>query len=101
LGHFIIPIYTTRRGPRKNGMIKQFLIETNWCEDERLDYLLIDTPPGTSDEHISTVQLLQGALGGGGAFGGAVVVTTPEEGKKLGDVYCTSKFVPVDKRVST
>mmetsp|Transcript_30551 Transcript_30551/g.67135 ORF Transcript_30551/g.67135 Transcript_30551/m.67135 type:complete len:390 (-) Transcript_30551:275-1444(-) len=62
------------RGPRKNGMIKQFLTETVW-DDDGLDYLIIDTPPGTSDEHISTVQYLQ-AVGG---VSGAVVVTTPEE----------------------
>jgi len=38
------------RGPKKNGLIKQFLKDVNWSE---LDYLIIDTPPGTSDEHIS------------------------------------------------
>lgn len=32
------------RGPKKNGMIKQFLSEVDWGD---LDYLLIDTPPGT------------------------------------------------------
>jgi len=62
------------RGPRKNGMIKQFLTETEWDSDG-LDYLIVDTPPGTSDEHISTVQLLQAA----GGASGALVVTTPEE----------------------
>lgn len=62
------------RGPRKNGMIKQFFTETAW-DDEGLDYLIVDTPPGTSDEHISTVQHLQ-AVGG---VSGAIVVTTPEE----------------------
>jgi Mrp family chromosome partitioning ATPase len=39
------------------------------------DYLIVDTPPGTSDEHISTVQYLQKA----GSVSGAVLVTTPEE----------------------
>ncbi|KAJ9122291.1 cytosolic Fe-S cluster assembly factor cfd1 [Naganishia vaughanmartiniae] len=38
------------RGPKKDGMIRQFLAEVRWGE---LDYLVIDTPPGTSDEHIS------------------------------------------------
>ena len=38
------------RGPRKNGLIKQFMKDVHWGE---LDYLVIDTPPGTSDEHIS------------------------------------------------
>ena len=55
-------------------MNKQSLTETVW-DDDGLDYLIIDTPPGTSDEHISTVQYLQ-AVGG---VSGAVVVTTPEE----------------------
>lgn len=32
------------RGPKKNGMIRQFLSEVDWGH---LDYLLIDTPPGT------------------------------------------------------
>jgi len=40
------------RGPKKNGLIKQFLTDVIW---EDLDYLIIDTPPGTSDEHISIV----------------------------------------------
>jgi NUBPL iron-transfer P-loop NTPase len=44
------------RGPRKNGLIKQFLSDVIWNE---LDYLVIDTPPGTSDEHISLVQMLK------------------------------------------
>ncbi|WWC89491.1 cytosolic Fe-S cluster assembly factor CFD1 [Kwoniella dendrophila CBS 6074] len=38
------------RGPKKDGMIRQFLSEVRWGD---LDYLIIDTPPGTSDEHIS------------------------------------------------
>ncbi|KAK8864244.1 cytosolic Fe-S cluster assembly factor CFD1 [Kwoniella newhampshirensis] len=38
------------RGPKKDGMIRQFLSEVRWGE---IDYLVIDTPPGTSDEHIS------------------------------------------------
>jgi Mrp family chromosome partitioning ATPase len=75
------------RGPRKNGLIKQFLTETCW-DEEGLDYLIIDTPPGTSDEHISTVQYLQGALTKNNTdesndqftkLGGAIMVTTPEE----------------------
>lgn len=63
------------RGPRKTGLIKQFLTDVEWGS---LDYLVIDTPPGTSDEHISIVQLLKetAALHG---RGGAVIVTTPQE----------------------
>jgi hypothetical protein len=34
------------RGPKKDGMIRQFLSEVRWGE---LDYLVIDTPPGTFD----------------------------------------------------
>ncbi|XP_075978675.1 NUBP iron-sulfur cluster assembly factor 1 isoform X1 [Anticarsia gemmatalis] len=59
------------RGPKKNGMIKQFLSEVDWGD---LDYLLIDTPPGTSDEHLSAAQYLSQA-----GLSGAVVVTTPQE----------------------
>lgn len=63
------------RGPKKNGLIQQFLGDVEWGE---LDYLVVDTPPGTSDEHISVVQLLKGG-GAGGNLAGAVVVTTPQE----------------------
>lgn len=59
------------RGPRKNGLIKQFLTDVVWNE---LDYLIIDTPPGTSDEHISIVQYLKSTN-----IDGAVVITTPQE----------------------
>lgn len=57
------------RGPRKNGLIRQFLTDVAWGE---LDYLIIDTPPGTSDEHISIVQYLKT-----NKQDGAVIVTTP------------------------
>jgi Mrp family chromosome partitioning ATPase len=59
------------RGPRKNGLIKQFLTDVNWGP---LDALLVDTPPGTSDEHLSIVTYLQEAN-----IDGAVIVTTPQE----------------------
>lgn len=62
------------RGPKKNTMIKQFLIDVDWG---KLDYLIIDTPPGTSDEHISVVKYLkQTDLPN---LDGAVMVTTPQE----------------------
>jgi Mrp family chromosome partitioning ATPase len=57
------------RGPRKDGLIKQFLTDVLW---ESLDYLIIDTPPGTSDEHISSLNYLKKTN-----LLGAVVVTTP------------------------
>ena len=59
------------RGPRKNGLIKQFLTDVVWND---LDFLIVDTPPGTSDEHISIVQLLKDSN-----ITGAIVVTTPQE----------------------
>ncbi len=59
------------RGPRKNGLIKQFLTEVCWGE---LDFLIVDSPPGTSDEHISIAQYLQAAN-----IDGSLIVTTPQE----------------------
>ena len=55
----------------RSGMIKNFLRDVDWGE---LDVLLIDTPPGTSDEHLSIVSYLKDA-----GIDGAVVVTTPQE----------------------
>ena len=52
-------------------MIKQFLRDVNWGE---VDYLLVDTPPGTSDEHLSLVQYLSSSH-----VDGAVIITTPQE----------------------
>ena len=59
------------RGPRKNALIKQFLKDVDWGE---LDYLVVDSPPGTSDEHISIAQYLLATR-----VDGAVIVTTPQE----------------------
>jgi Mrp family chromosome partitioning ATPase len=59
------------RGPKKNGLIAQFLKDVDWGD---LDYLVIDTPPGTSDEHLSVVQYLKES-----GIDGAVLVTTPQE----------------------
>ncbi|KAK9332109.1 P-loop containing nucleoside triphosphate hydrolase protein [Lipomyces starkeyi] len=58
------------RGPKKSAMIRQFVRDVVWGE---LDYLLIDTPPGTSDEHISIAEQLRDAKPDG-----AVLVTTPQ-----------------------
>ena len=60
------------RGPRKNGVIKNFLKDVSWGD---LDVLLVDTPPGTTDEHLSLVSYLKQC----GGCDGAVVVTTPQE----------------------
>ncbi|KAL6135872.1 hypothetical protein ACLB2K_068097 [Fragaria x ananassa] len=59
------------RGPRKNALIKQFLKDVDWGE---LDFLIVDAPPGTSDEHISIVQDL-----GAASIDGAIIVTTPQQ----------------------
>lgn len=59
------------RGPKKNGLIKQFLKDVEWGD---LDFLLVDTPPGTSDEHLSVNTFLRES-----GIDGAVVVTTPQE----------------------
>lgn len=52
------------------GLIKQFLKDVDWGD---VDYLVIDTPPGTSDEHLSVVQYLSEAN-----VDGAVLITTPQ-----------------------
>jgi Mrp family chromosome partitioning ATPase len=59
------------KGPKKNGLIKQFLKDVEWGD---LDFLLVDTPPGTSDEHLSVNSLLKES-----GIDGAVVITTPQE----------------------
>ncbi len=56
------------RGPMATQALRQFFGDTHWGE---LDYLLIDLPPGTSDIHLSLVQLVP--------VTGAVIVTTPQK----------------------
>jgi len=55
------------RGPMVTNVLKQLITETNWGE---LDYLIIDTPPGTGDIHITLLQSF--------FITGALVVTTPQ-----------------------
>jgi ATP-binding protein involved in chromosome partitioning len=57
------------RGPLKMKAIKQFIEEVEWGE---LDYLIIDSPPGTGDEPLSVIQLISG-------IDGVIIVTTPQE----------------------
>ncbi|MFA5356305.1 MAG: Mrp/NBP35 family ATP-binding protein [Candidatus Omnitrophota bacterium] len=57
------------RGPMKAAVIKQFLADVNWGE---LDYLVIDSPPGTGDEPLSACQLIPNVSG-------AIIVTTPQD----------------------
>ncbi|XP_955113.1 uncharacterized protein TA04495 [Theileria annulata] len=76
------------RGAKKDALIKKFLTSVNWGE---LDYLVVDTPPGTSDEHITfinTVKLLRG-VDKGGLMG--VLVTTPQK-RAIDDVKRSAKF---------
>ena len=56
------------RGPMKMKAIQQFLGDVDWGE---LDWLIIDSPPGTGDEPLSVAQLIPAT--------GAIVVTTPQE----------------------
>ena len=57
------------RGPMKHNVINQFVKDVDWGE---LDYLVVDCPPGTGDEPLSIIQLLDNP-------DGAVVVTTPQQ----------------------
>lgn len=56
------------RGPLKHAVISQFIGHTVWGE---LDYLIIDSPPGTGDEPLSVVQTAKPD--------GAIIVTTPQD----------------------
>ncbi|KAL1951393.1 hypothetical protein VTO73DRAFT_542 [Trametes versicolor] len=71
------------RGPKKNAMIRQFLSDVRWGE---LDYLVIDTPPGTSDEHLSLVEHMAPVH----ARISAVLVTTPQAVALLDAMKCLS-----------
>jgi len=57
------------RGPLKMKAIQQFLEDVEWGE---LDFLIIDSPPGTGDEPLSIAQLIKD-------IDGVIVVTTPQE----------------------
>jgi len=57
------------RGPLKMKLISQFLSDVEWGE---LDYLIVDSPPGTGDEPLSAAQLIS-------SLTGAIIVTTPQE----------------------
>ncbi|MBN2473096.1 MAG: Mrp/NBP35 family ATP-binding protein [Pirellulales bacterium] len=77
------------RGPRKYGLIRQFLKDVRWGQ---LDYLVVDSPPGTGDEPLSVAQLV-------GPQAGAVIVTTPQQ-LAVADVrrcvaFCDAVSLPV------
>jgi len=77
------------RGPMKHNIVKQFVTEVRWG---KLDYLVVDCPPGTGDEPLSIAQLL-------GTVDGAVVVTTPQDlaviDVKKCITFCRQLNVPV------
>ena len=56
------------RGPMVSGAVMQLMSQTDWQE---LDYLILDTPPGTGDVQLTLLQRLP--------LNGALVVTTPQE----------------------
>jgi Mrp family chromosome partitioning ATPase len=77
------------RGPMKHGVIRQFLMDVAWGP---LDYLVVDSPPGTGDEPLSVAQSV-------GSGSGAVIVTTPQD-VAIADVrrcvsFCNSLSLPV------
>ena len=69
------------RGPKKLNAIRQFISDVSWGP---LDYLFIDSPPGTGDEPLAVAQNVAGAM--------AVVVTTPQE-VSLADVRKSIRFL--------
>ncbi len=77
------------RGPMKYNVIKQFLSDVAWGQ---LDFLVVDSPPGTGDEPLAVAQLV-------GSPAGAVIVTTPQE-LAVSDVrrcvgFCRTLSLPV------
>jgi len=68
------------RGPLKYSAIKQFIGEVEWGD---LDYLVIDSPPGTGDEPLTIAQTIPDAK--------AIIVTTPQE-VSLADVRKSINF---------
>ena len=71
------------RGPMKMAALKQFLSDVNWGD---LDFLIVDLPPGTSDEPISMAQLIPD-------LDGAIIVTTPQEVALLDSRKAVSMFL--------
>ena len=69
IGFFVDPDQPTLwRGGMASNALKQLIGDANWGD---LDYFVLDTPPGTSDIHLTLVQTL--------AITGAVIVSTPQQ----------------------
>ena len=91
IGFFVNPDTATLwRGGMATNALKQLIADANWGE---LDYFLLDTPPGTSDIHLTLLQTL--------AITGAVIVSTPQavalaDARKGIDMYRNDKVnVPI------
>ena len=91
IGFFVRPEQATVwRGPMASNALKQLISETNWGE---LDYFILDTPPGTSDIHLTLLQEL--------SITGAIIVSTPQkvalaDARKGIDMYQNEKInVPI------
>lgn len=91
IGFFVKPEQATIwRGPMASNALKQLITEANWGE---LDYFIIDTPPGTSDIHLTLMQTLD--------IAGAIVVSTPQkvalaDARKGVDMYQNEKVrIPI------
>lgn len=91
IGFFVNPDTATLwRGGMASNALKQLVGDANWGE---LDYFVLDTPPGTSDIHLTLLQTL--------AITGAVIVSTPQQvaladARKGIDMYMNDKVnVPI------
>jgi ATP-binding protein involved in chromosome partitioning len=91
IGFFVSPDTATLwRGGMASNALKQLIADTNWGA---LDYLILDTPPGTSDIHLTLLQTL--------AITGAIIVSTPQQvaladARKGIDMYRNEKVnVPI------
>ena len=91
IGFFVSPETATLwRGGMATNALKQLIADANWGE---LDYFILDTPPGTSDIHLTLLQTL--------AITGAVIVSTPQQvaladARKGIDMYRNEKVnVPI------
>lgn len=91
IGFFVNPDTATLwRGGMASNALKQLIADANWGD---LDYFILDTPPGTSDIHLTLLQTL--------AITGAVIVSTPQsvalaDARKGIDMYRNEKVnVPI------
>ena len=91
IGFFVNPNTATLwRGGMATNALKQLIADADWGE---LDYFILDTPPGTSDIHLTLLQTL--------AITGAVIVSTPQQvaladARKGIDMYRNDKVnVPI------